>query len=72
MACATRLWHKRPVADLLDEMWTVMRWHIACAVVLGVIYGWSAFLVTLGVGLAWCAVLVVVPARKVPEWTPRK
>lgn len=60
------------MADLLDEMWTVMRWHLLVAAVLGVIYGWPAFLVTLGVGLAWCAVLVVVPARKVPEWTPPK
>lgn len=60
------------MADLLDEMWTVMRWHVACAVVFGIVYGWSAVAVIIAAGAVWCGILAIIPARKARPWTPPK
>lgn len=57
---------------MLDEMKTVMAWHLVCAAVFALVYGWRAGAVVVLVGLAWCVVLAIIPARKAPQWTPPK
>ena len=57
------------MADLLDEFWTVMRWHLLVAVVFGVVYGWRAVAVVIAAGLAWCLVLAAIALFGVKPWT---